>query len=101
MAANSAPRPSGRTLIALGRTSTLLALMFSSIAAVDYYGRGHSFCAPGSGCDLVRYSVIGRSIGIALPALGLVGFASALLTSLSPRARLRRLALVFMLTGGV
>ncbi|MFI5305813.1 MAG: thioredoxin domain-containing protein [Polyangiales bacterium] len=83
------------------RALCAVALAFSSAAAVDYYGRSHAFCAEGSGCDAVRSSELGRSIGLGLPALGVLGFGAVLLASLAGSERLRRLAVVGALTGGV
>jgi protein-disulfide isomerase len=81
------------------RASAVIAAAFSSAAAVDYYGGGHAFCASGSGCDAVRHSALGQSIGLGLPAVGMLGFAAVALLSLSSRASIRLLAKVAALTG--
>jgi uncharacterized membrane protein/protein-disulfide isomerase len=83
------------------RALTLAALAISSLSAIEYYGRAHAFCAPGSGCDVVRASALGRAIGTSLPALGLCGFAFVLVASLSAHVALRRLALVGAVTGAI
>lgn len=93
----------GRSTALIGalRGFALAALAFSSAAAVEYFGRGGAFCAPGSGCDAVRFSAIGRTIGLALPPLGMIGFASVVLATLAHGRRVRLFGLAFALTGGL
>ncbi len=83
------------------RLGALVATALSSAAAVDYYGGSHTFCAAGSGCDAVRHSGIGQSLGQALPAIGMIGFALIVLLSLSRQDGARMVALVGALTGGM
>jgi protein-disulfide isomerase len=83
------------------RVAAIAALAFSSAAAVDYYGQSHPFCASGSGCDAVRHSDIGRSLGQALPLVGMLGFAFVLLASTSRRASIRLMGLAAAAAGGV
>jgi uncharacterized membrane protein/predicted DsbA family dithiol-disulfide isomerase len=92
---------SAARLMAGVRVLSLAALAIASVSAVEYYGRAHAFCAPGSGCDVVRASALGRAIGMALPAIGLFGFAFVLIASLSEHSTLRGFAWVGALTGGV
>src|SRR5690349_8449340 len=91
----------GPRLVAGVRVLSLGALALASASAVEYYGRAHAFCAAGSGCDAVRASTLGRTIGQALPAIGLLGFAFVLGASLARHAVIRRLSWVAAVTGGV
>jgi protein-disulfide isomerase/uncharacterized membrane protein len=78
-----------------------VALAFSSTAAVEYYGGSHTFCAHGGGCDAVRASGLGQSLGRALPAIGLIGHAVVLAGTLARSASVQLLALVAAVTGAV
>jgi protein-disulfide isomerase/uncharacterized membrane protein len=78
-----------------------LALGFSSATAVDYYAHSHAFCADGSGCGTVRASQLGQTIGEALPAIGVLGFAALLLCTLSRRPRVQLMGLAMAVTGGI
>lgn len=82
------------------RVASLVALAFSAALAVDYYGGGHQFCESGGGCELVRYSAVGRHIGLFLPALGMLTFPLLFVGSLiERRATLRMFALLAVLSG--
>jgi len=83
------------------RVAAIVAAAFSSAAAVDYYGRSHTFCTSGSGCDAVRHSAIGESFGHSLPAIGMLGYAAILLLSLSSRASVRLWGHVAAMTGAI
>jgi protein-disulfide isomerase len=77
------------------------ALAFSVAAAIDAYGGVRAFCAPGAGCAAVRASRLGQSIGVALPALGMIGFALVLGASLATRGAARQLSAAFAVAGGI
>jgi predicted DsbA family dithiol-disulfide isomerase/uncharacterized membrane protein len=90
----------GRLVTGL-RLCCLAALAFSAAAALEYYGMRHAFCGPGSSCDVVHDSDLGRSVGAALPALGLFGFALLLVASLGDGLRARFGGLSFAVAGGL
>lgn len=89
-----------RWLTAL-RVCVIAALVASSASGVEDYLADHSFCAPGGGCDAVRESALGQSIGKLLPALGLVAYTTILFASLAPAVWLRKLALALAMAGGL
>jgi protein-disulfide isomerase/uncharacterized membrane protein len=91
----------GSTQLGVLRGFALAALAFSSAAAVEYFAHKGAFCAPGSGCDAVRSSAIGRQIGFALPAIGMIGFMVVLAGTLSRSRRDRLIGLAAALTGGL
>jgi uncharacterized membrane protein/predicted DsbA family dithiol-disulfide isomerase len=97
----SARAEAERSAIGVLRGFALAALVFSSAAAAEYFTSHGAFCAPGSGCDAVRASAIGRTIGLALPPLGMIGFAGVVLATLSRSRRTRLFGLAFALTGGL
>jgi len=90
---------SGR--LAAVRSCALVALAFSSVAAVEYYGTTHTFCAHGGGCDAVRESGVGQSLGRALPAIGVLGHAVVLAGALARSAGLQLVALAAAVTGAL
>jgi protein-disulfide isomerase len=88
-------------LLAAVQMFAALALAFSSASAVEYYGHGHAFCAAGSGCGAVRESQIGRTIGEALPAVGVIGFLLLLACTGSRRPRIQLLGIAFAVSAGL
>lgn len=95
------PRARATQLLSAVQLLAAIALAFSSAAAVEYYARGHAFCASGSGCGAVRASQLGQTIGNALPAIGVLGFALLLILVSSGAARWRLLGLSLAVTGGI
>jgi protein-disulfide isomerase/uncharacterized membrane protein len=83
------------------RLCAVAGLGFSAAAAADYYLGKHAFCAPGGGCDAVRASAIGQSLGHALPALGLIGFALVLAAGLGRAPTLQLLGLAAAASGAL
>lgn len=75
------------------RASALAGVTFSAVATVEYYGTRTGFCAPGGGCDAVRTSTLGRSLGQVLPLLGVVGFSLVLGGTLVRAPAVQRAAL--------
>ncbi len=90
----------GRLVTGL-RLCCLVALACSSAAAIERYGAVHAFCAQGSGCDAVQRSGLGQSLGVALPALGLLGFALVLAATLAQRPSARLFAVAAAISSGV
>ncbi|MFK7986093.1 MAG: thioredoxin domain-containing protein [Sandaracinaceae bacterium] len=86
--------------ILLLRVAVIVALGFTAATAVEYYISGHTFCEPAGGCDQVKHSGIGRLIGPALPALGLIVFPLLFAGSLGDhRPTLRWVARLAVLCG--
>jgi uncharacterized membrane protein len=83
------------------RAATLTALVGSSALVVDYLSPIPSFCAPGSGCDVVRENPLSHlgGLGVPLPAVGLMAFTAVYTLSLLPGER-RRLAAPAAVLGG-
>jgi protein-disulfide isomerase len=79
-------------LLLLLRLLSLSALFFSSATAVDYFQDMPTFCTQGGGCDIVRHSGIGQTIGKILPILGLGCYGSIFYMSFSSNPAVRRLA---------
>jgi protein-disulfide isomerase len=78
-----------------------VALLGSSALTIDYLSPVPTFCGATSGCGTVRgtaWSHLG-SVGVPLPALGLMGFTAVLTLSLLPGTR-RRAAAPVALAGG-
>lgn len=63
------------------RLLSLVALVFASALAVDYYFNANTFCNPGASCEIVAKSEFGQKYGIFLPTLGLVAYSFFFLTS--------------------
>jgi protein-disulfide isomerase/uncharacterized membrane protein len=63
------------------RLLSLVALVFASMLAVDYYFVANTFCAAGADCQVVAQSEFGQKYGIFLPALGLVAYSFFFLMS--------------------
>jgi len=83
------------------RLCALVGLGFSAASAADYYLGNQAFCAPGGGCEVVRASSIGQSLGHALPAFGLIGFAIVLVAALVRAPTLQLIGLVAALVGAL
>jgi predicted DsbA family dithiol-disulfide isomerase len=83
------------------RAATLTALVGSSALVVDYLSPIPSFCAPGSGCDVVRENRLSHlgDLGVPLPAVGLMAFTAVYTLSLLPGGR-RGLAAPASIVGG-
>jgi len=81
---------------------TLVALVGSSALVVDYLSPVPSFCGAGSGCGVVRESPLAHlgSLGVPLPAVGLMAFTALYTLSLLPGER-RRLAAYAAVLGGL
>ena len=75
---------SGNWLVIL-RICTLVALAASAALFVDYTAFNPAFCAPGSGCSVVRASGFGYLFGgrIPVPLIGLLGFGGVYAVSLA------------------
>ena len=63
------------------RLLSLVALVFASALAVDYYFNANTFCNAGASCDVVAKSDFGQKYGIFLPTLGLLAYSFFFLTS--------------------
>lgn len=63
------------------RLLSLVALVFASALAVDYYFNANTFCNAGASCDVVAKSEFGQKYGIYLPTLGLTAYSFFFLTS--------------------
>ena len=63
------------------RILSLVALVFASALAVDYYFSANTFCGQGAACDAVAKSEFGQKYGIYLPALGLVSYSFFFISS--------------------
>lgn len=63
------------------RVLSLVALIFASALAVDYYFNANTFCGAGASCDVVAKSDFGQKYGIFLPTLGLLAYSFFFLTS--------------------
>ena len=63
------------------RLLSLVALVFASALAVDYYFNANTFCGAGASCDIVAKSDFGQKYGIFLPTLGLLAYSFFFLTS--------------------
>ncbi len=83
------------------RLSSLVALVYSAISAVDYYGPIPTFCASGAGCDLVAKSSVGEVLGPFLPALGLVTYTFLFIVSFFRQPRFDRLIGLAALLAGI
>lgn len=101
MRARAEPAASVDRRLAAVRACALVALAFSSIAAVEYFGSSHTFCAHGGGCDAVRASALGHSLGRALPAVGVIGHGAVLAGTLARGANAQLFALAGAVTGAV
>lgn len=63
------------------RVLSLVALVFASALAVDYYFNANTFCGAGASCDVVAKSDFGQKYGIFLPTVGLLAYSFFFLTS--------------------
>ena len=63
------------------RLLSLVALVFASALAVDYYFNANTFCGAGASCDIVAKSDFGQKYGIFLPTLGHLAYSFFFLTS--------------------
>lgn len=63
------------------RLLSLVALVFASALAVDYYFNANTFCNAGASCEVVAKSDFGQKYGIFLPTLGLLAYSFFFLTS--------------------
>jgi len=63
------------------RILSLVALVFASALAVDYYFSANTFCTQGTSCDVVAKSAFGQKFGIYLPTLGLVSYSFFFISS--------------------
>lgn len=63
------------------RLLSLVALVFASALAVDYYFNANTFCNEGASCEIVAKSEFGQKYGIFLPTLGLLAYSFFFLTS--------------------
>jgi predicted DsbA family dithiol-disulfide isomerase/uncharacterized membrane protein len=88
--------------LVLLRAAVLVALLGSSALVVDYLSPQPSFCGAGSGCSVVRADELSHlgSLGVPLPAIGLMAFTALYTLSLLPGDR-RRLASQAAIVGGV
>jgi protein-disulfide isomerase len=87
--------------LAAVRACALVAVAFSSAAAVEYYGTSHTFCAHGGGCDAVRESGVGQSLGRALPAIGVLGHGVVVAGTLARSPGVQLVALAGAVTGAI
>jgi protein-disulfide isomerase/uncharacterized membrane protein len=94
-------RPSVHPAVILLRLTALGALTFSVATAVAYYGPGSELCQPGGGCDQVRSSAVGRSIGDLLPVVGILAYSAIFAGALIERRPTLRLFAGFAALGGV
>ena len=56
------------------RILSLVALIFASALAVDYYFSSNTFCASGASCEVVAKSDFGQKYGKFFPTLGLLTY---------------------------
>ncbi len=70
-------------------------ILASALLVVDYVRPAPVFCAEGGGCDALKHTAFAMPLGVPLPLLGLLGFASLGVWSLmsGPRARFVQLGL--------
>ena len=62
-----------------------LGIALSGYLTYLYYGKAHAtFCALGSGCDIVRESSYSAIIGIPVSLFGVIGYLSILISALMP-----------------
>ncbi len=83
------------------RVASLIALFFSAMLAVDYYGPLPTFCATGDGCEIVAASDIGSTLGTILPALGLAAYTALFACSFARKSRWDALIGLAAVLGGV
>ncbi len=84
----------------------LLALVGAGLSIyltyLHFSGATAGFCAPGSGCDLVRASPYSRLLGIPVALLGVLGYAAIATTALLPfKERTRRVTLHLLSAAGL
>ncbi len=93
--AGARPHPA---LVAI-RGLALIALAFSTMAAVEYYGGGGTFCSEAGDCARVRF--MAGDLGMVLPAFGVLAFTTLFALTLPKGRGFARIAAVAALCGAL
>jgi predicted DsbA family dithiol-disulfide isomerase/uncharacterized membrane protein len=82
------------------RLAILVAIAVSSALLIDYFRPLPAFCDVGSGCEKVRASGYGSVLGVPVPLLGLLAFASLMFLSLIRNDSVERIVRGLALVAG-
>lgn len=69
------------------RAAALTGLGMSALLVAEYRQPLPALCAPGGGCDIVRYSPYAGFLGVPLPVLGVLFFGVAFGVAIAPQTR--------------